>query len=183
MPWALTRHGTRRQGSEGPGRLRRPGKAPLAIERLSTEWCASKGRTREANGVKTRYDWANCCLLTSQHFDNQVHVGAELLDVVQVSYRGDWHVLITVHLRYKVHVTSKVLPAERRQSLLIKTSLKGSFARHTSVAWYGFRIRSEFKPHLVFAISMTGRKFFSGTFWQAERAKVKVCYCTLYNQN
>ena len=65
----------------------------------------------------------DCSPLTSQHLNNQVHVGAELLDVVQVSYCGDWHVLVTVHLWYKVHVTSKVLPAERRQSFLVHSFL------------------------------------------------------------
>lgn len=133
----------------------RPGtwrKTPVAIKYLAPNgyWCTSSHSRQD-------HLWASPDrrLLTPQHFNNQVHVSTELLDVVQVSYRGDWHVLITVHLRYKVHVTSKVLPAERRQQLWINLPLKASFGRSRSVAWESFRVRWEFKPLPSLAISLT----------------------------
>lgn len=64
------------------------------------------------------------CLLTSQDLNNQIHISTELLDVVKVSHRCNWHILITVHLGYKVHVASKILPVERKQTLLTDTTLK-----------------------------------------------------------
>jgi len=47
-------------------------------------------------------------LLTSQHFNNQIHISTEFLDMIKVCYCHYWHILITVHLRYKVHVTGKI---------------------------------------------------------------------------
>lgn len=52
--------------------------------------------------------------LTSQDVHDQLHVGAELLDVVQVGHRHNWHILVAVHLGDEVHVTGQILPEEQR---------------------------------------------------------------------
>lgn len=54
-------------------------------------------------------------LLTSQNVDDQLHVSAELFDVVQVGHRHYWHILVTVHLGDEVHVTGQILPERQKK--------------------------------------------------------------------
>lgn len=54
-------------------------------------------------------------LLTSQHFNNQIHISTEFLDMIEVCYCHYWHILITVHLWYKVHVTGKIFSVGRKK--------------------------------------------------------------------
>lgn len=54
-------------------------------------------------------------LLTSQHFNNQIHISTEFLDMIKVCYCHYWHILITVHLWYKVHVTGKIFSVGRKK--------------------------------------------------------------------
>lgn len=39
-----------------------------------------------------------CFPLTSQHVQDEVHVGGEHLDALHAGYRPDWDKLVTVHL-------------------------------------------------------------------------------------
>lgn len=52
-------------------------------------------------------------LLTSQHFNNQIHIRTEFLDMIKICYCHYWHILITVHLWDKVHVTGKIFSVGR----------------------------------------------------------------------
>lgn len=88
-------------------------------------------------GTFTVYAWVMKCtlaqLLTSQHFNNQVHISAQFLDVIEVSYCHYWHILITVHLRDKIHVAGKILSV--RWNFSVNSLLIHSRAKFHLPAW------------------------------------------------
>lgn len=63
--------------------------------------------------------------LTSQNVHDQLHVRAELLDVVEVGHRHYWHILVAVHLGDEVHVTGQVFPEDSQERHVRNTATEG----------------------------------------------------------